>query len=147
MKTDLVVAGYIFRGSQVLLVNHKKLGLWIPVGGHIKENETPDDALLRETKEKTGLDIEILNQSSIPLEGNTKRNLATPFYSNVHSVGDHDHSCFYYIARALNPKKIRINEELRNYGWFSRGGLDKRFVLIDVRNQALRAFEILKKNE
>ena len=142
METDLVVAGYIFHENKVLLVKHKKLGLWLPVGGHIEENETPDDALLREVKEETGLDIEILNQSSIPLEGNAKRNLATPFYSNVHSVGDHDHSCFYYIARALNPEEIRINKELRDYGWFSRKGLDKDFVPIDVRNQALRAFEI-----
>ncbi|MCR4280214.1 MAG: hypothetical protein NUV82_02175 [Candidatus Komeilibacteria bacterium] len=41
MKTDLVVAGYIFHQNKVLLVHHTKLGLWLPVGGHIDANETP----------------------------------------------------------------------------------------------------------
>ena len=57
MKTDLVVAGFIFFENKVLLVHHKKLDLWLPVGGHIKKNETPDGALLREIKEKTKINV------------------------------------------------------------------------------------------
>ena len=57
MKIDLDVAGYIFDGEKVLLVHNKKLDLWLPVGGHIEKDETPDDALLREVKEETGLEL------------------------------------------------------------------------------------------
>ncbi len=35
-------------------VNHDK---WIGIGGHFKENESPDECLLREVKEESGLSL------------------------------------------------------------------------------------------
>lgn len=145
MKTDLVVAGYIFHKGKVLLVHHKKLELWLPVGGHIDKNETPDGALLREIKEEVGIDAEILNKNNAPLKGNIKKNLAIPFYVNVHSAGDHEHCCFFYICKAINPEKLRINHELKNFGWFSKEDLNKHYITTDVRNIALKAFELIGK--
>jgi len=145
MKTDLVVAGYIIHENKVLLIHHKKLDLWLPVGGHIDKDETPDDALLREIKEETGIDVEILNKTDIPLEGNLKRNLATPFYVNVHNVNDHDHCCLFYVCKAINPEKLKINKELKNFDWFSREDLDKEHVPVDVKNIALKAFGLFEK--
>jgi 8-oxo-dGTP diphosphatase len=144
MKTDLTVGGYIFCKDKVLLIHHRKLDLWLPVGGHIEENETPDQALLREIKEEVGIDVEILNQSDIPIEGNTKCNLATPFYVNVHPVKDHDHCCFFYVCKAINPEKLQINNELKNFDWFTREDLNKKHVPVDVKNQCIKAFEFMK---
>lgn len=143
MKTDLSVAGYIFDQNKVLLIHHRKHDLWLPVGGHLDENETPDQALLREIKEEIGLDVEILNQNDMPLKGNTKFNLATPFYVNVHSVGDHDHCCFFYVCKALNPEQLKINKELKNFAWFTKSDLDKGQIPVpdDVKNQCLKAFD------
>ena len=70
MRLDFVVAGYIFHKKKVLLIHHRKLDLWLPVGGHIEKDETPDDALRREIKEETNLDIEISNPHELPPEGN-----------------------------------------------------------------------------
>lgn len=142
MKTDLTIGGYLFANNKVLLIHHNKLNIWIPVGGHIEENETPDDALMREVKEETNLDIKILGQSDLLIEGNVKQNLATPFYANVHSVGDHDHCCFYYVCRVINPDELKINKELKNYQWFSQNDLNKEIVSNDVRSQALEAFRV-----
>lgn len=147
MKMDLVVAGYIINKNRVLLIQHKKLDLWLPVGGHIEKDETPDDALLREIKEEIGIDVEILNYINFPIEGNTKKNLSSPFYVNVHSVGDHDHCCFYYLCRAINPEKLKINKELKNFGWFSKEELEQKYIPLDVRNQCLKAIELFKKLE
>ncbi|HLG23361.1 MAG TPA: NUDIX domain-containing protein [Candidatus Nanoarchaeia archaeon] len=144
MKMDLVVAGYIFNGDKVLLVHHKKLDLWLPVGGHINQDETPNDALLREIKEETGLDIEILGSNGVPLIGNATKNLTAPFHVNVHPAKDHEHCCFFYACRALDADKLSLNGELKNFGWFSKKELDKEFVPLDVKHIALKAFEIME---
>ena len=39
----------------VLLHQHKKLGRWLPPGGHIDPGETPWEAAVREVREETGL--------------------------------------------------------------------------------------------
>ena len=142
MKTDLVIAGLLIHENKVLLVHHKKLGLWLPPGGHIEKNETPDAALRREMKEELGISVEILNKPDFPMQGNIKEHLAVPFYSNVHSVGDHDHSCFYYICKPMMPDTINLNkEELNQIAWFTAEELSKPFIPADVRNIALLAFE------
>ena len=145
MKTDLVVEGCVINGGKILLIQHKKLDLWLPVGGHIEQNETPDEALLREIKEETGINVEILNQSDIPLNGNIKKNLKTPFYVNVHSVGDHNHCCFFYLCKALNPEKLQINSESKNFGWFSKDDLDIDHIPDDVRNIGIKALSLYNK--
>jgi len=147
MKTDLVVGGYVIHKDKVLLIHHKKLDIWLPVGGHINENETPDQAVIREVKEEVGLDIEILNHSNIPLEGNIRKNLSLPFYVNVHSVGDHDHCCFFYLCKTINPEELKINNEVKDCGWFSKEELNKPHVPADVRNIALKAFELFNKRK
>lgn len=144
MKTDLVVGAYIIHDGKVLLIHHRKLDLWLPVGGHIDENETPDGALLREIREEVGLEVKILNQTDVPFEGNIKKHLSIPFYVNVHSYkGDHDHCCFFYLCKALNPESLEINSnELKNYRWFSKEELNEECIPVDVRNISLKAFEL-----
>lgn len=131
--------------SRVLLIHHRKLDKWIPPGGHIEADETPDEALVREMKEELGLDVRILNYSDIPLEGNVKRHLALPFYVNVHSVGDHDHCCFFYVCEALNLREIDGNKrELKEFAWFTEEELYADRIPLDVRHQAIRALRFKK---
>lgn len=54
---------YIIKDDEVLMLKKKEIkddmnsNKWLGVGGHIEEGEHPDDAILRETKEETGLTL------------------------------------------------------------------------------------------
>lgn len=54
---------YLERGNEYLMLHRTKKKLdfnkdmWIGVGGHFEENESPDDCLVREVKEETGLTL------------------------------------------------------------------------------------------
>ena len=54
---------YIKKDDQYLMLyrNKKKndpnQGKWMGVGGHIEDNESPKEAMIREIKEETGLDV------------------------------------------------------------------------------------------
>jgi 8-oxo-dGTP pyrophosphatase MutT (NUDIX family) len=50
------VAVFCRNGGEVLLVRHRRLGTWLPVGGEIEPGETPLEAARRELREETGLE-------------------------------------------------------------------------------------------
>ena len=62
IKKETVLA-YIEKDNSFLMLlrNKKKHDInankWIGVGGHLEKEETPEDALIREIKEETGLDV------------------------------------------------------------------------------------------
>jgi 8-oxo-dGTP pyrophosphatase MutT (NUDIX family) len=49
------VAIFCRHQGDVLLIKHKRLGVWLPVGGEIEPGETPAEAAARELREETGL--------------------------------------------------------------------------------------------
>jgi 8-oxo-dGTP diphosphatase len=117
-ETDIVIAAFVMHEGRLLLVRHAKLGKWLPPGGHIEPDETPDEAVLREVREETGLDVELVHREEIAGDGcsGIVRELALPFYANVHSVGDHDHACLFYLCRA-GSGRVSISHESRGHRW------------------------------
>ena len=61
-EKHFTASALIVHNKKVLLVNHLKLGVWLYPGGHVEKDENPDQTLIREVKEETGLDVEIISQ-------------------------------------------------------------------------------------
>lgn len=50
----LTVSVYVVHQDKVLLHRHKKYNMILPLGGHIENNELPEEACIREAKEESG---------------------------------------------------------------------------------------------
>lgn len=55
----LTASGIVVSERGVLLLKHRRLGIWVQPGGHIDAGETPWDAALREVREETGLQVSL----------------------------------------------------------------------------------------
>lgn len=120
---DFTVSAYIVHSEldRVLLVNHKKYNIWMQPGGHVELNEDPDQALFREIKEETGLDITVLSSNEGPAEEDLKT-LYAPNFLQTHTAGpnNHRHIDLKYLALAKSADIKLADREHNDIKWFSR---------------------------
>lgn len=113
----------IIENNKVLLVYHKKLDVWLYPGGHIEENENPDEALIREVKEETGLDVEIISNKDETLSDikNDVSSLHIPYAILCELVGVHYHNDLIYLCKIKNNSKQLKHDsnESKGIGFFS----------------------------
>jgi 8-oxo-dGTP pyrophosphatase MutT (NUDIX family) len=61
MDRHLTVSGFVVHEDRVALHWHRKLGAWLPAGGHVEPGEDPVQATLREVREEFGLEAEVMS--------------------------------------------------------------------------------------
>lgn len=122
---DLTVSAYILHQSQdgvrIWLHMHKKIGKWLPFGGHVEWSETPWQAVLHEIEEESGYvaaQLRILQPTEriAALTGATLH--PQPVCVNTHQIfdptvtGDHFHTDIVYafIAKELPEHAIGEGE-------------------------------------
>jgi len=129
--------------SEVLLMNHSKLGKWIQPGGHIEGDETPDEAARRETREEVGLKIKFLEKADI--ESENSQNLPKPFNTNLHTISEnHMHCDFGFLAKPVEEVESTHRHEHDGQKWFSAEELkDLEEIPENVRDLCLLAIEKL----
>jgi 8-oxo-dGTP pyrophosphatase MutT (NUDIX family) len=123
-KIDFTVAVFVVRDSQVLVILHRKLGKWLPLGGHVELDEEPEIAALREAKEESGLDVELLGERPPTTEPGT-RALIAPRFLDIHRISDtHEHIGMIYFARPKSGDLSLAEEEHHDIRWVSSAELD-----------------------
>lgn len=126
-KLDFVVVAFIVHKNKVLMVHHKELKMWLPVGGHIEPDEDPEEALFREIEEEAGLkksDIEILAEKPSVPESDTKFLFAPAFVDNHKISETHRHVAFIYFAKPETDKVRLAENEHHEIRWFAEKELN-----------------------
>jgi 8-oxo-dGTP pyrophosphatase MutT (NUDIX family) len=97
---DFCVAVFVVHDGRVLLHYHKKLGRWLPPGGHIEPDELPDEAAVREVWEETGVRIRLRGDAAIAADGpDLPRQLCRPAGIQLEDIAPgHQHIDFIYFA-------------------------------------------------
>lgn len=152
------MTGFLVEGDRTLLHWHRKLGLWLPPGGHIDPDEDPVQAVLREVLEETGITAEIVPHARAFAFKNVQQ-LTPPLSLIVADVveGDvtHQHIDMCYVVRPVPGADRAEPDEDHGFRWVSADelrrndalpidGKDERVrVPEDVREVALHAFELV----
>ena len=98
-KIDFTVAIFVVHDGKILLIHHRKLDKWLPLGGHIELDEDPEQAALREAREESGLEVELLGDRPPTTEPGT-RALIAPRFLDIHRISaTHEHIGMIYWAR------------------------------------------------
>ena len=123
-KIDFTVAIVVVHQRKVLLIHHRSLDMWLPLGGHIELGEDPEAAALREAKEESGLDVELLGTRP-PTTGPGSRALIAPRFLDIHRITDtHEHIGMIYWARPRNGQLTLSASEHHDIRWCSSDDLD-----------------------
>jgi 8-oxo-dGTP pyrophosphatase MutT (NUDIX family) len=141
---------YIVESGAVALHRHERLGIRVPPGGHVDRGELPHEAGLREVREETGFDPELLDETDA-VGAPAGRVLPQPrhlmlYDVNVHDDGTvgHQHIDHIYYAR-VDSREIDPDgdgeADPERWGWYDAAALREREVDPDTVRFSLEAIE------
>lgn len=151
LPKDFVVTVFIVKKDNILLVKHRELGLWLPIGGHIDGGEHPEEALEREIKEECGLEVDLIAERHPEVEWEEVKAMPIPMQLQVEYIdGKHEHVDFIYAAKYLSGEPTLADKEHQEIRWFSLKEIEnhkKRDIGKDVKFLAGKSVEIVKNSE
>lgn len=144
-QRHFVATGYVVHEGRTLLLLHKKLGLWLPPGGHIDEGELPEEAVLREIREETGLEVELVSPRRQPHPSAPGvRYLYLPNHVQLEDIPNHpQHIDLIYFCRALTTEAVRAVDEADALRWHTWDELGQPHVRDEVRDTGRQAIEFV----
>lgn len=123
-KIDFTVAIFVVEKGRILLIHHRNLNKWLPLGGHIELEEDPEAAALREAREESGLDVELIGERP-PTTGPGTRALIAPRFLDIHRINDtHEHIGLIYWARPRRGSLTLAESEHHDIRWCTSSELD-----------------------
>lgn len=151
--------GFVVQDGATLLHHHPKLGIWVPPGGHVEENEDPVQAVLREVEEETGIVAEVVPTGGVDGAPAYPVQLPPPITILIADIDDpvdgfHQHIDFIYVCRPVAPVTVVpdgwlwvTEEELAAGVPLNRPGASPEPPLDNVRAQGVQAFRVVREHE
>ena len=160
------VVGIPIHKGKVLMVKHKKLGIWLCPGGHMEEGELPHQAAERECLEETGVQTQVVSAQPQPASTDSEY-LPSPRYANLHWIsrenydarltskdpsaphpskkwprGCEQHFSFIYMLAPTGGLEYTQNmRETDGIGWFSAEKVATLDTVDGIREEILQTLQ------
>ncbi|MDI6883513.1 MAG: NUDIX hydrolase [Patescibacteria group bacterium] len=138
----IVLAAVIMKNDKVLILQRNKdedifPNMWELPSGKRESLENSESCLLREVKEETGLDVEII----------------MPFYIFDYQIEKpeeiRDSTQINFLVKSVkndnDNNKIRLSFEHQNFAWISEDDIDKYRLSEATKKVIQEAFELIRK--
>lgn len=131
MKREFCASVFVVNpvDKKILLCHHQRFNRWVQPGGHIEDNELPEETALRETYEETGVRVKLLGER-FPREDDFIRPLG--IQRNRGKDGSL-HVDITYVGVPLNQDDVIEDDEIDRCAWFSLEELNDIEVFPDIK--------------
>ena len=137
MRRAFSVAVYARRENRVLVIHHRRLETWLPLGGELEAGETPLEAARRELREESGLE-----GLFAPLAGAADGEPPGFLGYEEHVAGSKGlHMNFVFVADVDAAAEVTPNHEFGDFRWVDAGELAQLASPLNVREFGFRALD------
>lgn len=129
LHKHFVATGFVLNPARtkMLMIYHRKLDRWAAPGGHLEEDELPEEAVSREVFEETGIQAKVIttNYCHWELDGSKEKELSTPYTVLAEYIPEnfkneaHIHIDFIYLCEADETTPIKQESEVKQVKWMT----------------------------
>jgi len=138
---EFVSTVYIIKNGKALFNFHQDLKKFIPVGGHIEPNELPCKAAIREAKEESGFDIELIEIGELK-----NKDLTQNWDIQLDIIKpNHHHINLSYIGKIISGEQLEKSDRNTELRWFSPEEIkNSTEIPNEAKEKALKAIKIME---
>ena len=171
-KICYTAAAFLIVENKILLIKHKKLGIWLAPGGHAEPTELLHVTAERECFEETGVKVRAIDQffstTRTLYDSKHAEYLPSPMMTNLHWVsqenyearhadpehftpiapwkkGCEQHLGFTYLVTPVAGVDVVENvDETEGIGWFTPKDAEQLETTDDIKFEIAHAFRLLE---
>lgn len=134
----IVLAAVMVKNNKILILQRNKNedifpNMWELPSGKRELLETSENALLREVKEETGLNVKII----------------MPFFVFDYQIEKpeeiRDSTQINFLVKPINDCKVKISSEHQNFAWIGEDEIDKHKLSRATKKVIKKSFELIRR--